>query len=115
MNSHDAFGLFDAQLGYPFGVFQSALASAPENGFVYDGVSYYREGLALPLACTEGYSATYYVGGTALSGSEYTVNAADGDVTITAILAKNELTLAHASDNRQRGRHRVGRGRHRGR
>ena len=25
MNSHDAFGLFDAQLGYPFGVFQSAL------------------------------------------------------------------------------------------
>ena len=36
------------------GVSTTALASAPENGFVYDGVSYYREGLALPLACTEG-------------------------------------------------------------
>ena len=73
------------------GVSTTALASAPENGFVYNGVSYYREGLALPLACTEGYSATYYVGSTALDGTTYTVNATDCDVTINATLRSDGL------------------------
>ncbi len=74
------------------GVSTTALASAPENGFVYNGVSYYREGLALPLASTlgsevpEGYTPTFSANGTAFSGNTYTVNATDGDVTITAAL-----------------------------
>ena len=70
------------------GVSTTALASAPENGFVYNGVSYYRKGLALPLASTfasevpEGYTL-FSANGTAFSGSDYTVSATDGDVTIT--------------------------------
>ena len=72
------------------GVSTTALASAPENGFVYNDVSYYREGLALPLASTlgseapEGYTLSFSANGTALSGNTYTVNTTDGDVTITA-------------------------------
>ncbi len=74
------------------GVSTTALASAPENGFVYNGVSYYRKDLALPLASTLGsevpecYTPTFSANGTALSGNTYTVNATDGDVTITAAI-----------------------------
>lgn len=74
------------------GVRTTALASAPKNGFVYNGVSYYREGLALPLASTlgseapEGYTLSFSANGTALSGNTYTVNTTDGDVTITAAI-----------------------------
>ena len=74
------------------GVSTTALASAPENGFVYNGVSYYREGLALPLASTHasevpaGYTL-FSANGTAFSGSDYAVNATDGDVTITTATA----------------------------
>ncbi|MBR2199476.1 MAG: hypothetical protein IJ894_01845, partial [Bacteroidales bacterium] len=74
------------------GVSTTALASAPENGFVYNGVSYYRDGLALPLASTlgsevpEGYTLSFSANGTALSGNTYTVNSTDGDVTITAAI-----------------------------
>ena len=79
------------------GVSTTALASAPENGFVYNGVSYYREGLALPLASTlgseapEGYTLSFSANGTALSGNTYTVNTTDGDVTITAAILSDGL------------------------
>ena len=74
------------------GVSTTALASAPENGFVYNGVSYYRDGLALSLASTlgseapEGYTPTFSANGTAISGNTYTVNSTDCDVTITAAI-----------------------------
>ena len=75
------------------GVSTTALASAPENGFVYNGVSYYREGLALPLAseAPEGYTLSFSAKGTALSGNTYTVNATDGDVTINTTLRSDGL------------------------
>ena len=86
------------------GVSTTALASAPENGFVYNGVSYYREGLALPLAsilgseAPEGYTLFFSANGTAFSGNTYTVNATDGDVTINTTLQPC-LALADAADN----------------
>ncbi|MBQ4405959.1 MAG: hypothetical protein II852_03000 [Bacteroidales bacterium] len=79
------------------GVSTTALASAPENGFVYNGVSYYREGLTLPLASTlgsevpEGYTLSFSANGTALSGNTYTVNRTDGDVTITAAIRSDGM------------------------
>jgi len=87
-DNHGALPAYRLALGD--GVSTTALASAPENGFVYNGVSYYRNGLALPLASTlgseapEGYTLSFSANGTALSGNTYTVNATDGDVTITA-------------------------------
>ena len=79
------------------GVSTTAPASAPENGFVYNGVSYYSKGLALPLASTlgsevpEGYTLSFSANGSALSDNTYTVNTTDGDVTITAAIRSDGL------------------------
>ncbi len=67
----------------------SPTATNMDNGFVYDNVSYYREGLQLTLTdnfgtTSEGYTKHYYANGTDLNGSTYTVNSTDGDVTFTA-------------------------------
>ncbi len=75
------------------GVSTTVLASEPENGFVKGGISYYRMGLALPLAseAPEGYTLSFSAKGTALSGNTYTVNATDGDVTINTALRSDGL------------------------
>ena len=75
------------------GVSTTVLASEPENGFVKGGISYYRLGLALPLAseAPEGYTLSFSANGTALSGSTYTVNATDGDVTINTTIRSDGL------------------------
>ena len=79
------------------GVSTTAQASEPENGFVKGGISYYRLGLALPLASTlasetpEGYTLSFSANGTALSGNTYTVNATDGDVTLSAAIRSDGL------------------------
>ena len=75
------------------GVSTTVLASAPENGFVKGGISYYRLGLALPFAseAPEGYTLSFSANGTALSGNTYTVNATDGDVTINTTLRSDGL------------------------
>ena len=84
------------------GVSTTVLANAPENGFQYGGNDYYREGITLTLSSSStpptGYSTTYYANGNAISGSEYTVNATDGDVTITAISTQNTATLTDGND-----------------
>ena len=68
----------------------SPAVSDPANGFQYGGSNYYREGLALTLTTTAGatvpdyYTQTVSANGNALSGTAYTVNATDGDATLTA-------------------------------
>lgn len=95
INNNGALPAYAITLGD--GVSTTALASAPENGFVYNGVSYYRKGLALPLASTlgsevpEGYTLSFSANGTALSDNTYTVNTTDGDVTITAAIRSDGL------------------------
>jgi len=64
-------------------------ATEPANGFVYDNVSYYREGLALSLTdnlgiALDGYSKHYFANGTDLNGTTYTVSSTDGDATLIA-------------------------------
>lgn len=68
-------------------------ATAPENGFVYDSKTYYREGLELTLASAPptGYHSTYKVGSNTLTGNTYTVN--NGDVTFTAEYTINTYTV----------------------
>ena len=75
------------------GVSTTVLASEPENGFVKGGISYYRLGLALPLAseAPEGYTLSFSANGTALSGNTYTVNATDCDVTLSAAIRSDGL------------------------
>ena len=67
----------------------SPAATEPANGFVYDNVSYYREGLQLTLTdnlgdSPEGYSKHYFANGTDLEGTTYTVSSTDGDATLIA-------------------------------
>ncbi|MBO4800403.1 MAG: leucine-rich repeat protein [Bacteroidaceae bacterium] len=67
----------------------SPVATEPANGFVYDNVSYYREGLQLILTdnlgiALDGYTKHYYANGTDLEGTTYTVNSTDGDATLIA-------------------------------
>ena len=64
----------------------SPAATEPENGFVYDKKTYYREGVTLTLASNtpEGYVPVYSANSTVLSDNTYTVNSNDGDnVTFT--------------------------------
>ena len=71
----------------------SPAATAPENGFVYDSKTYYREGAELTLASTPptGYHSTYKVGSNTLTGNTYTVN--NGDVIFTAEYTNNTYTV----------------------
>lgn len=71
----------------------SPAATAPENGFVYDSKTYYREGAELTLGSTPptGYHSTYKVGSNTLTDNTYTVN--NGDVTFTAEYTNNTYTV----------------------
>ncbi|MBQ9664840.1 MAG: hypothetical protein IJV33_00010 [Bacteroidaceae bacterium] len=65
----------------------SPAASDPANGFQYGGSDYYREGLALTLTTTAGATVPdYYTQTVSANGTAYTVNATDGDATLTAIV-----------------------------
>ena len=61
-------------------------ASDMANGIVYQNKTYYREGvtLALPNNAPDGYFPVYSANGTEFSSDTYTVNSADGDVTLAA-------------------------------
>ena len=69
------------------GVTVSPAATDIANGFVYNNESYYREGLELTLSSSAtvptGYTQTYSANGSAISGTNYTVNSTDGDVTVS--------------------------------
>ena len=71
----------------------SPAATAPENGFVYDSKTYYREGAELTLGSTPptGYHSIYKVGSNTLTDNTYTVN--NGDVTFTAEYTINTYTV----------------------
>ena len=67
------------------------------NGFRYDGTDYYREDVAISLALSggtlpDGYSQTVSANGTAISGTTYTVNSTDGDVTLAAPIRSDGQT-----------------------
>jgi len=64
-------------------------APAATEGFTYGGNDYYREGVAISLTISggilpDGYTQTVIANGTAISGTTYTVNSTDGDVTLAA-------------------------------
>jgi len=64
-------------------------APAATEGFTYGGNDYYREGVAISLTISggilpDGYTQTVTANGTAISGTTYTVNSTDGDVTLAA-------------------------------
>ena len=85
-------------LGEGVSVRQSA--SEPENGFVYDGDNYYREGLELTFNTPEGYDFTYSVNGSAISGSTYTINSDDADANISVVMEPlNEISLKASKIN----------------
>ena len=71
----------------------SPAATAPENGFVYDSKTYYREGAELTLGSTPptGYHSIYKVDSNTLTDNTYTVN--NGDVTFTAEYTINTYTV----------------------
>ena len=74
----------------------SPAATDIANGFVYNNESYYREGLELTLSSSlsvpDGYTATYSVNGSAISGSTYTVNSTDGDATVSVDTSRPRST-----------------------
>ena len=76
-------------------------ASDVANGFIYDGVSYYREGIELTLIAPEGYTASFsYTDGkttTELSGSTLTVPATD--ITVIAKYTVIEWTGTGSSED----------------
>ena len=85
-------------LGEGVSVRQSA--SEPENGFVYDGDNYYREGLELTFNTPECYDFTYSVNGSAISGSSYTINSDDADADISVVMEPlNEISLKASKIN----------------
>ena len=61
-------------------------ASDMANGIVYQNKTYYREGVTLALSnnAPDGYFPVYSANGTEFSSDTYTVNSADGDVTLAA-------------------------------
>jgi uncharacterized repeat protein (TIGR02543 family) len=61
-------------------------ASDMANGIVYQNKTYYREGvtLTLPNNAPDGYFPVYSANGTEFSSDTYTMNSADGDVTLAA-------------------------------
>ena len=74
--------------------------SEPENGFVYNGANYYREGLELTFNTPECYDFTYSVNGSAISGSSYTINSEDADADISVVMEPlNEISLKASKIN----------------
>ena len=69
----------------------SPAATAPENGFVYDSKTYYREGAELTLGSNLSATGKHAIFKT--GGKTYTVNSTDGDVTLAAELTYNTYTV----------------------
>ena len=69
----------------------SPAATAPENGFVYDSKTYFREGAELTLASNLSATGKHAIFKT--GGKTYTVNSTDGDVTLAAELTYNTYTV----------------------